>query len=159
MKWKSPAFEPLFQLPPTIGRTPGERPRPRRKAQAIPDPNYRRGVANHGCFREEITKYVISKFARTALRAVKDDLFIRPPSSWPYRLLGGRFPGAAAPGPPLGIEKEAGADAGAALIREVIGAEVEEPGVRAAVPVAADNRQIPRFTGSPPPAVIRDIGC
>ena len=56
---------------------------------------------------------------------------------------GGKAPGAAAPGPPLGVEKESRADARARARRGVARVEVEKAGTAAAVPVATDTEDTP----------------
>lgn len=49
-----------------------------------------------------------------------------------------KAPGAAAPGPPLGVEKESRADARVRVRRGVVRIEAKQPGIRAVVPVAPD---------------------
>ena len=56
---------------------------------------------------------------------------------------GGKAPGAAAPGPPLGVEKESRADVGVRAGRRVVRVEAEKAGKAAVVPVATDVEDTP----------------
>ena len=56
---------------------------------------------------------------------------------------GGKAPGAAAPGPPLGVEKESRADEGVRVGRRVARAEVEKAGIAAVAPGATDEEDTP----------------
>ena len=56
---------------------------------------------------------------------------------------GGKAPGAAAPGPPLGVEKESRADVRVRVRRGVVRAEVEKAGKAAVAPVATDKEDTP----------------
>ena len=56
---------------------------------------------------------------------------------------GGKAPGAAAPGPPLGVEKESRTDARVRVRRRAVRVEVEKAGIAAAAPVAPDAEDTP----------------
>ena len=56
---------------------------------------------------------------------------------------GGKAPGAAAPGPPLGVEKESRADVRVRVRRGVARVEVEKAGIAAVAPVATDMEDTP----------------
>ena len=68
---------------------------------------------------------------------------------------GGKAPGAAAPGPPLGVEKESRADARARVRRGVVRVEVEKAGTAAVVPVATDTEDTPARVVV---GVVRNVG-
>ena len=56
---------------------------------------------------------------------------------------GGKAPGAAAPGPPLGVEKESRADARGRARRGVVRVEVEKAGKAATAPAATHKEDTP----------------
>ena len=68
---------------------------------------------------------------------------------------GGKAPGAAAPGPPLGVEKESRADVRVRARRGVVRAEEEKAGKAAVVPVATDTEDTPARVAD---GVVRNIG-
>ena len=89
----------------------------------------------------------------TGLRPVPHSAFglaLMPPDS-----AGGKAPGAAAPGPPLGVEKESRADVRARERRGVVRVEAEKAGIAAIAPVATHKEDTPARVVA---GVVRNIG-